>query len=168
MDITSYLLGKNASGGGGGNNTLIDTSLYYSAIAGVKSLIKSVDIKGANTMTSINKLFYGCTNLETVFSLDTSLVTDMTQAFYNCQNLKNIPILNTSKVTNFTQTFSQCGSLTDQSLDNILKMCINATSYTGTKTLETVGITSRYYSASRIEALPSYQAFLDAGWTIGY
>ena len=63
--------------------------------------------------------------------------------------------------------FFYCFSLSDTSLDNILQMCINATSYTATKTLNHIGIYLDTYPASRIQALPHYQDFLDAGWTIG-
>lgn len=58
--------------------------------------------------------------------------------------------------------------LTDASLDNILQMCINATSYTETKTLAELGLSNYRASVSRVEALPHYQDFLNAGWTIGY
>jgi hypothetical protein len=47
-------------------------------------------------------------------------------------------------------------------------MCINATSYTGTKTFSKFGFNSGYYAASKIQSLPSYQDFITAGWTIGY
>ena len=53
-------------------------------------------------------------------------------------------------------------------LNNILLSCISATSYTETKTLTQLGIYSYRYPASRIQALPNYQDFLNAGWTTGY
>ena len=64
--------------------------------------------------------------------------------------------------------FTGCVKLTDNSLNNILQICINATLYTGTKTLYTLGFRSNKYSVERIQALSNYQAFIDAGWTIGY
>ena len=64
--------------------------------------------------------------------------------------------------------FYSCPKLTDKSIDNILKMCINAISYSGVKTLQILGFSSNDYPASRIQELPSYQDFIDAGWTIGY
>ena len=147
MDIQSYLLGKNASGGGSGsnNNTFVDTSKTYDSGYGIKSLITSIDKIDISNMQDIGALFSGC------------------------KNLVNLPILNTSKAPNMYGMFQNCTSLSNQSLNNILIMCINATSYTGTKTLKQLGISSsKYYPVSRIEALPSYQDFIDAGWTIGY
>jgi len=85
-----------------------------------------------------------------------------------CINLTTIPLLNTSSVETMTNMFSSCSNLTDTSLDNILQMCVGATSYTGTKTLATLGFNATNYPATRIQALPHYQNFIDAGWTIGY
>jgi len=65
--------------------------------------------------------------------------------------------------------FTLCSNLTDESLDNILQMCINTTSvYTRPKTLTELGFNVGYYSASRIQSLPHYNDFINAGWTIGY
>lgn len=221
MDITSYLLGKNASGGGGGG-------LDWSAI-GYDSTPKSVvydynyakeiydnwtpatdlsskfqnnktivfmplvDTSIATTMTN---MFDNCSNLTSVPLLDTSNVTNMNFMFLSCYNLVSIEKFDTSKVTTMRQMFSGCSKLTtipkfdtsslngslsffnifssdtinlsNESLNNILQMCIGATSYTGTKTLYQLGFRSTNYPVSRIEALPSYQDFIDAGWTIGY
>jgi hypothetical protein len=96
----------------------------------------------------------------------------MQKMFQNCYNLASVPLLDTSAITgssSFASMFTNCYNLTDTSLDNILQMCINATGYTGNKTLSALGFTnSTIYSESRIQALPHYQAFVNAGWTIGY
>ena len=121
--------------------------------------------------TNMYNMCNGCTNLTDIPLLDTSKVGNMRGMFAGCTNLKNIPILDTRSVTGSTglyNTFASCPSFTDTTLDNILQMCINATSYTGTKTLYRTGFNSANYPASRIQALPHYQAFINAGWTIGY
>jgi hypothetical protein len=90
---------------------------------------------------------------------------------YTACNLEYIAVLDTSSATSFNKMFTQVGGhLTDEAIDNILQMCINATSYTGTKTL---GIGGLYLTASRIPNydtripnLPHYQEFIDAGWSI--
>lgn len=149
-DIVSYLLGKNAGGGGSGNNNniFVDTSKIYDSGYGLGSLITSID------------------------KIDTSNMEDMSGFFVSCKNLVDLPALNTSKATNMYGMFQNCISLSEQSLNNILIMCINATSYRGTKTLAQIGFNlssmKRIYPVERIQALPSYQAFIDAGWTIGY
>lgn len=124
-------------------------------------------------VTTTSQMFYNCYGLKRIPLFDTSNVETMTKMFMGCINLEDVPILNTTKLSGssaFQLTFSSCNNLTDTSLDNILQMCINATSYTSTayKTLSRLGFNDVYYPVSRIEALPHYQDFLNAGWTIGY
>lgn len=120
-------------------------------------------------VTNMGGMFNNCYSLISIPLLDTSSVTNMKNMFQACRGLHTIPLLDTSSVTNMQSMFDNCQSLTDNSLDNILQMCVNATSYTETKTLSYLGIRSNYlYPVSRIQALPHYQDFLDAGWTIGY
>lgn len=126
-------------------------------------------ISNFNTRGRLQYAFQGCTKLETISgNINTS---NLQWAFGECSNLKNIPVIYTRNLGSnaFRSAFSNCTSLTDASLDNILQTCINATSYTGTKTLAQLGITNTtIYPTSRIQALPHYQDFLNAGWTIGY
>ena len=86
--------------------------------------------------------------------------------FRNCTNLTTIPLLDTSSVTNMQNMFDICHNLSDESLNNILAMCANATSYTGTKTLKYIGLTSE--QANKCKTLSNYSAFTSAGWTTGY
>ena len=131
--------------------------------------LMSVPLLNTSAVTNMYGMFDACSSLKEIPLLDTSAVLNMRNMFKSCVALKTIPVLNTSSVTNFQQMFSSCNSLSDTTLDNILQMCINATSYTGTKTLQYLGIASyNGYPASRIQSLPHYQDFLDAGWTIGY
>ena len=124
-----------------------------------------VDTSNSNNTAA---MFYGAISLLEIPLLDTSNVTTFYTMFQGCYSLRKIPVLNTSKVTFFDNCYRDCRSLSDNSLDNILQMCIGSTSYTGTKTLKQIGITSSYYTSSRIQALPHYQDFINAGWTIGY
>ena len=121
--------------------------------------------------TTTYGMFNNCYALITIPLLNTSNVETMRNMFSSCYALNYVPILDTSSLTgtsSMQSMFSNCWSLTNTSLDNILQMCINATSYTGTKTLAKLGFTSSNYPTSRIQALPHYQDFINAGWTIGY
>lgn len=123
--------------------------------------------------TSLQSKFASDTTLVIMPLIDTSNVLTMQNAFQSCSNLSSLPILDTSKLsynTSFRGMFryTNSSSLSNESLDNLLQMCINATSYNGTKTLSEAGFTSSWYPASRIQALPHYQDFITAGWTIGY
>lgn len=129
--------------------------------------ISTVSLINTNNITSAKRMFLSC-YVVSVPLFDTGKVQNMSEMFSTCRNLTTIPQFNTGKVTNFQNMFSSTVHLTDESLNNILLMCINASSYAGTKTLARLGITSTYYPASRIQALSAYQDFIDAGWTIGY
>ena len=117
-------------------------------------------------VTNMGSMFYYCRNLTTIPLLDTSNVTDMNRMFVYCKNLTTIPLLDTSKVTNMGNMFSDCTHLSDDSLNTIMQMCINATSYTDTKTLKYIGLTSE--QANKCKTLSNYSAFTSAGWTTGY
>lgn len=126
----------------------------------------TIPLIDTSSVTNMSNMFNACYKLISIPQIDTSNVTNMIAMFGNCTSLETIPLLNTSSVTNFASMFQNTSThLTDTSLDNILQMCINATSYTGTKTLLTLGIN---YPPSRIQALLHYQDFIDAGWTLGY
>lgn len=100
------------------------------------------------------------------YYLDTSNVIDMEGMFFFCLSLKNIPIFNTSKVKTMNQMFDYCFSLTDDSLNNILKMCSNAVLYEDDKTLASIGLSEE--QCTRCQSLSNYQEFINAGWTTGY
>lgn len=150
---------------------LVDTSNItdmWSAFEGCSNL-KSVPQLNTSKVNTIRNMFYQCLQIETIPLFDTSNVTTMRGAFSSCSELINLPQFNTSKLTNIQNTFSGSPKLSDTSLDNILKMCININSnYSRAKTLVEVGLTSTNYPASKIQSLPSYQNFINAGWTIGY
>lgn len=197
MDVTSYLLGKNASGGGG------DSDLDWSAIGYDKppksvtsdydyakqikdNWVPSTDLTAkfennsniiimplvdTSEVTNMSYMFSYCSNLKEIPQFDTSNVINMRQMFQGCTYLKVVPLLDTSKISSslyINQMFNSCINLTDESVDNILQMAINATNVTSGKTLTALGLSSSYYPATRIQALPHYQDFIDAGWTIGY
>ena len=120
-----------------------------------------------SNVTNMRNTFASCSNLTTIPQLDTSKVYDMENTFYGCRNLTTIPQLDISNVKYYMwDMFHNCSSLSDDSLNIIMQMCINATSYTGTKTLKYIGLTSE--QADKCKTLSNYSAFTSAGWTTGY
>ena len=111
-------------------------------------------------------MFYGCTNLTSIPQLNTSKSTNMQEIFAHCTSLVEVPVLDTGKVTSMMDMFFNCTSLSDDSLNNILQMCVNASSYTKTKTLKYIGLTQE--QATKCTTLSNYEAFTAAGWTTGY
>lgn len=127
-----------------------------------------IPLLDSSNVTNMNSAFSNSTALMSVPLFNTSKVTNFGSMFSGCTSLTTIPIFDTSSGTAFGSMFDTCYKLSNESLDNILQMCINATSYTGAKTLRSLGFRSNVHSSAKIQALPHYQAFLDAGWTIGY
>ena len=134
------------------------------------SSLAEVPALNCSNASNCSSMFQNCSNLETVYI--TRARGNAYKMFAYCTNLKNVYLVNISNasaVSALQSTFQGCLNLTDESLDNILQICINATSFQGTKTLAYLGITNTTaYPTTRIEVLPHYQDFLDAGWTIGY
>lgn len=126
----------------------------------------SLPTTGSNIQA--RRMFYYCPNLKSVSI--SGKVTDAREMFKQCYALEDITKFDLG-VTNSTyhqNMFQNCEKLTDTSLDNILQMCAEATGVPSNKTLAYLGLSSTYYPASRIQALPHYTDFTTAGWTIGY
>ncbi len=127
--------------------------------------LTSVSSLNTSNVTTMSNMFNGCKTLTTIPLLDTSNVTSMQGMFRNCTSLTTLPLLNTSSVTNMQSMF-YCPNLTDESLNNILAMCINATKIVSNKTLRYIGLTQA--QATTCQSLSNYADFIAAGWTIGY
>lgn len=119
-----------------------------------------------SNVTNMAQTFMTCNNLSCIPKLNTSKNERMYRMFLGCTNLKILPVLDTTNVTNFQDAFKNCEFLSNDSLNNILKMCINAQKYNSTKTLAYIGLTSS--QATTCTTLSNYQDFVDAGWTTGY
>ena len=148
------------------SNVLIMTSMFN----GCTNLI-TIPLLNTSKVNNMTSMFYNCSSLKSIPLIDTSSVVaiNMGNMFTNCTSLETVPVLNTSNITSMNNVFNGCTSLSDTSLDNILQMCINSkVTMQSRKKLSNVGMTAENYPVSRIEALPHYQDFIDAGWTIGY
>ena len=142
------------------------------SVSALNNYAKSILDNWDSSQTNLSEKFYNNKKLVIMPLVDTSHAESKARMFLNCDRLTTVPILDMSLTVNDTRKnsmFSNCNALTDQSLDNILQMCIAMPLFeSATKTLSTLGFNSTYYPASRIQALPHYQDFIDAGWTIGY
>lgn len=158
------------------------------------SYLTSVPLIDTSNATSMNYMFYYCTRLTSVAFLDTSSVTNMQSMFSHCSALASVPQFNTSAVTDMRYMFDYCSALTtvpvldtsglanwgmsgmfrgctalsNESLNNIMAMCIGATNITSSSymTLSSVGLSDN--QALVCEDLSNWSAFIAAGWTSGY
>lgn len=130
-----------------------------------KSLTTIPQLNTSNVI-NMNGMFQGCSALTEIPLLDTSKCTNMFHMFDNCSSLVTVPVLDTSKCTSIGRMFENCTALSNDSLNNILAMLTNATSYTGTKTLKYIGLSST--QATTCTTLSNWSACEAAGWTTGY
>lgn len=91
-----------------------------------------------------------------------------TNLFRNCVNLVDVPVLSLAGVDEVANMFLNCNSLSNDSLNNILKMCANDGSNIGSsaKTLAYIGLSST--QAQTCQTLSNWNAFVEAGWSTGY
>ncbi len=152
-------------------NVNLDVDYFADSISqttgGIYKYIKKIPLINTSNIINMAYMFEDCISLLSIPLINTSNVTTMSNMFTGCTNLEYVPILNTTKVTDMDKMFYNCLKLNDDALNNILQMCINTTaSYTKAKTLYQIGIrSSSVYSQARIESLPKYQDFINAGWT---
>ena len=148
------------------SNVLVMTSMFSNC----PNLI-TIPLLNTSKVNNMTTMFLDCSSLKSIPLLDTSsvLAINMSSMFSGCTNLETVPVLNTSNITSMNNMFAGCTSLSDASLDNILQMCINSkVTMQSRKKLSNVGLTAENYPVSKIQALPHYQGFIDAGWIIGY
>lgn len=146
--------------------------LHYSTITSCPAI---------DTSSSLNfgGMFGTCTSLVTAPTLDSTNVKRMDNMFNGCTALVNVPVYDTSNILNdgsrwephgMGAMFLDCPNLSNQSLNNIMQMCINATQYVATtsygKDLGALGLTNEQKGVC--ETLSNYPAFVAAGWTSGY
>lgn len=107
---------SNALENQGQNMNNVTFENYYTKLDNLYSNLNYISFVNSNS-----------TNLDRDLSIfNFSLFTTMSDMFYNCTNLINIPELNTTNVTNITNMFYKCNNLSNNSIQNIINMCINS------------------------------------------
>lgn len=173
---------------------LVDCNNMFSSARNLRSLnLSNWDV---SNVTNMSAMFSECSQLNNLIveGWDTGSVTDMSYAFRYLSSMISLDLsnLDVSNVQNFNyifeadgnlanlnltnwsldgalymnRMFSSCYSLSSDSLNGILAILPTATSYTGTKTLSALGISSS--QATTCTTLSNWQACVNAGWTTGY
>lgn len=89
--------------------------------------------------------------------------------FEYCDKLVNVPLYNVSSVGNggLNGMFNQCPRLSNDSLNNIMAMCLtNENQWASNKNLKAIGLSST--QATTCTSLSNWAALSAAGWTTGY
>ena len=156
---------------------LVDTSSatnMYGMFSGCTDL-QDVPLLDTSNVTSMRSMFENCYKLKKVPLFDTSNVTTM-RSFLSTSSAvdveTDIPVFNVTSLDNSSSLrgfIQNDKKLTDNGLNNLLIMCSRMPNY-GTKTFAHLlnSSTSKNYPTSRIQSMPAYQDFINAGWTIGY
>lgn len=120
-----------------------------------------------SNVTDVEWMFQEC-SIKTIKLPSMPKVTSLSVMFYNCSQLERFYTIDAPNITSANGMLSGCTGLTDEGLEDVLQMCLQAVKITNAsrKTLKDIGLTSD--QATRCQSLSSYQAFIDTGWTTGY
>ena len=125
------------------------TTTWYSNLT-YKRLQKILSYNTTSSVTNMKGMFYYCSQLTTIPSINSSLVKNMSYMFYGCSNLTTIPQLDYSNVTTMNNMFRYCSNLITIQLLNTSKVndmsfmfqeCTNLT----TVQINTSNVTNMYY-----------------------
>lgn len=124
--------------------------------------IKTISLYDTSEVTSLAGTFEYCKNIQSLPQYNTPLVSSMREMCRYCYKLENVPILDTSSCTTLQNAFGSCPLLSNESLNNIMRMCINS-AQSSNKTLTYIGLSAD--QKTTCQTLSNYQDFIDAGWT---
>lgn len=144
----------------------------YNALFWQCSNLKEAELTLSPNATDARSVFEKCTSLVKAPLFETGKATSMAYFCSGCRSLTTLPEYNTSSVTaaGLGDFIKNCSQLTDESLDNMLKMCLKSKVLTNAaatwRTLKSVGFTQD--QLARCTNFESYNACLAAGWSTGY
>ena len=153
----------------------VDTSQITSFSGFIRNCkqITSLPYFDTSNGTNFGQMCQSARALVSFPQINTSNGTNFADMFQDCKALVNVPVLDWSKATGLNNVFGgyssgglpACDNLSNESLNNILEMCANATAYIqqGTNmTLKYIGLTSA--QATTCETLSNWDTFVAAGW----
>jgi surface protein len=90
-------------------SNITDMSFLFSDFSNVTYF--DIDSWDTSNVSSMYRMFEGCSSLTTLPLLDTSSVSNMYRLFEGCSSLTTIPLFDTSNVTSMGSMFYNCSSL---------------------------------------------------------
>lgn len=132
----------------------------------LKKIPDNIVIDATQSPYYIMGLFSYLQAITSIPYFDTSGVTSFRYFCSNCSELVDVPIYNTASVIGpygMNNMFDSCPKLSDDSLNNIMAMCIGAVSYDGQKTLTHLGLSSM--QRTKCQTLSNWNDFVAAGWS---
>jgi len=167
MELTSYLLGKKASGGGGGGSTRDWAKIGYSSEPAYiqEGYDYALQIKeNWSSPSSMSNLFNGDTNLIYMpYVTINPNVDSSTNMFSNCSRLLTLPLLDFSHITNMDYMFNGCVSLTEipaintssaTNMSGMFQGCSNLKYAPQLNTSNVENISTMFSSCVKLETVP--------------
>jgi len=153
-DKTAYVNGEKIVGSMVASSGGVDTLLFrrcQGLFWGNTELVEAPFFDTSNVV-SVNSMFRDCTNLVTV-------------PHYNCTSVAQLSASGTSYMANIVLN---CPNLSDESLNNIMAMCLDMTmgDVPDMRTLSWIGLSAE--QRTRCKALPNWNALVAKKWTEGY
>lgn len=146
---------------------LVISSTHIDSLFEFCSSITTIPNLNLSSVVGTRYMFNGCTSLTSMPNINLPELVDAAYMFNNCSALTDVPALNAPKLSIIQNMFLGCTALSENSLNNILSLCVNSAVTTEDyKTLKYIGLTES--QATKCTTLSNYQAFLNAGWTTGY
>lgn len=142
---------------------------------GCENLLEAPELDTSTVTSGLSQMFRGCSKIISAPHYDTSNLIVLWGMFQDCTSLVNVPVYATSKLggsfrawSGLTDFVKNCPNLSDESLNNILQMCYNATKITSANytTLANVGLSQS--QVERCKTLSNYNKLIAKGWTTGY
>lgn len=137
------------------------------------SKLTSLPTMDTSKIEDMDSFCSNCTYLLSLPQLDVRQVKKASNFCNGCTNLIDVPLLNfssikeTSASNNYMNAmFSNCTSLSNESLNNIMGICLTMSPYSTHKKLSKIGLSSA--QASICQGLSNWTALSSAGWTTGY
>ena len=119
-------------------NQLGSITTFASLFEGLRALQNVVIASTITTVTSTNRMFSGCSDLQVAPSFTTSSVTNMGNMFSDCLALQTIQLLNTSSVTDMSNMFSGCVALQTIPLLNTVSVTTMSGMFNVCRNLQTI------------------------------
>lgn len=166
-DVSDYANANiNVQGASNENNAkIIPRQGNYNGIAAhIEYVDDNYDV---SQVTNLAYLFSQCFRLKKAPTMNTSHITNATGIFSTCESLITVPVYNFQSVTgtNNFNMFNYTPMLSNESLNNILAMCITMTGVTN-KNLKYIGLSAEQINICK--NLSNWDNFVAAGWTTGY
>lgn len=130
------------------------------------SKLERVPKYDTSKVTTFFAAFASCLKLTSAPDWDLSSATNIRSMFSSCSSLVDVPAYSIPKVTDMYNIFNDCYKLSDESLNNIMAMCISAVNYPANNRKLVSDLQMESSVAERCKNLPNYEAFIAAGWSI--